>query len=416
MPLFKEHKNCCSFFVISGKFKLNRMKNDQQKNNSRRKFIQKGITLGALLPLAGKSLMASAAAPEMNKVGKALQPLKILILGGTSFLGPHQIAYALKRGHSVSIFTRGRTKPTVQKDIFSDVEQLIGDRENNLEALRGRKWDLVIDNSGNKLKWVKDAVALLKDSADMYMYTSSTGVYYPYLGKDIKEDTKPVLKVPEGITKVQFGEYDYGVMKANSEIEVLNGFGRNRSIIVRPTYIIGPGDLTDRFTYWPERLARGGEVMLPGKVNDPVQYIDVRDVANWMIRLAEDRKAGTYNAVGPASATGMHAFVYGAHAAFNSEVNFVLIPDYDFLTKHDILDAIPWIMPVGDNVGSALVNNKFSIANGLTFTPLAESVRDIHAWWNSDAVTEAKRTNMISGANALMSKEKKIIADWKARG
>ena len=247
------------------------------------------------------------------------------------------------------------------------------------------------------------------------MYTSSTGVYYPYMGKDIREGTKPVLKVPEGITRVQFGEYDYGVMKANSELEVLKNFGKDRSIIVRPTYMMGPGDQTDRFTYWPERLARGGEVMLPGKADDPVQYIDVRDVANWMIRLAEDKKMGTYNAVGPASATGMHAFVYGAHAAFNSAAGFVMIPDYDFLTQHNILDAIPWIMPVGDNYGSARVNIEFAVANGLTFTPLAESVRDIHEWWNSDAVSDAKRTNMISGADALMSNEKKIIADWKAR-
>ena len=391
------------------------MKNNQQKNNSRRKFLQTSITLGTMLPLMGKPFLSSAKPIINSKVKKALHPLKILILGGTGFLGPQQIAYALKRGHTISTFTRGKTKPSVQKDIFSNVEQLIGDRENNLDALRGRKWDIVIDNSGNKLKWVKDAVEFLKDNADVYMYTSSTGVYYPYLGKDIGENTKPVLKVPEGITKVQFGEYDYGVMKANSEIEVLKGFGKDRSIIVRPTYMMGPGDQTDRFTYWPERLARGGEVMVPGKAGDPVQYIDVRDVANWMIRLAENRKAGTYNAVGPASATGMYAFVYGVHAAFNSAANFVMIPDYDFLTKHNVLDAIPWIMPVGDNFGSALVNNKFAVANGLTFTPLAESVRDIHEWWNSDAVAEAKRTNLISGDGSLMNNEKKIITDWKTR-
>jgi len=385
------------------------------KNSSRRKFLETGIKLGALLPLSGSPFLASAKPIIKSKAEKAVHPLKILILGGTSFLGPQQIAYALKRGHAISTFTRGRTKPSVQKDIFSEVEQLIGDRENNLDALRGRKWDVVIDNSGNQLKWVKDAVELLKDNADIYLYTSSTGVYYPYLGKDIRESTKPVLKVPEGITKIQFAEYNYGVMKANSEIEVLKGFGKDRSIIVRPTYMMGPGDQTDRFTYWPERLARGGEVMVPGKADDPVQYIDVRDVANWMIRLAENRKAGTYNAVGPASATGMHAFVYGVHAAFNTEANFIMIPDYYFLTKHNIMDAIPWIMPVGDNAGSALMNNKLGIANGLTFTPLAESVRDIHEWWNSGAVEEAKRTNLISGVNSLMSNETKIISDWKAR-
>jgi len=386
---------------------------DQHKQNKgRRKFLQTGLTLGALLPLAGNSFAATKKA--VAEVERSLHPLKILILGGTSFLGPQQIAYALKRGHSISTFTRGRTKPSVQKDIFDEVEQLIGDRDNNLEALRGRKWDVVIDNSGNKLKWVKDAVELLKDSTDIYMYTSSTGVYYPYLGRDIKEDTKPVLKVPEGITKVQSLEYGYGVMKASSEIEVIDAFGKGRSIIVRPTYMMGPGDQTDRFIYWPERLARGGEVLIPGNANDPVQYIDVRDVAHWMIRLAEQRKAGVYNAVGPASATGMHAFVYGVHAVFNSAVSFVMIPDYAFLTKHSILEPVPWIMPVGDNVGSALVSNKFAMANGLILTPLADSVRDMHEWWNSTAVTDAKRAGLLS-EGSLMAREKAIIAEWKAR-
>lgn len=216
------------------------MKNDQQKNKSRRRFLQTGLTLGAMMPLLGKPFISTAnaaQAADARAVEKALHPLKILILGGTSFLGPQQIAYALNRGHSISTFTRGKTKPTVQKDIFSEVEQLIGDRENNLVALQNRKWDVVIDNSGNRLKWVKDAVALLKDNVDVYMYTSSTGVYYPYLGKDIRENTKPVLQVPAGITQVQKYEYDYGVMKANNEIEVMNAFGKERSIIVRLSLI-----------------------------------------------------------------------------------------------------------------------------------------------------------------------------------
>lgn len=392
------------------------MHNDQDQ--SRRRFLQTSITLGSLLPLMGSALAGTAKnhgktlTPESRK---ALHPLSILILGGTSFLGPQQIAYALQRGHRISTFTRGRTEPTVQKDIFDEVEQLIGDRENDLEALKSRKWDVVIDNSGNRLKWVKDTVELLKSRCDLYVYTSSTGVYYPYLGNDIRENTKPVLKVPEGITQVQKYEYDYGVMKALNEMEVMKGFGKDRTIVVRPTYMMGPGDQTDRFTYWPERIARGGEILVPGKPDDPVQYIDVRDVAGFMIRLAENHKAGTYNAVGPASATGMQAFVYGVHAAFNSKASFVQIPDYDFLTKYNILDSIPWIMPTGDNFGSALVNNSFGIANGLTFTPLAESVRDIHAWWNSDAVKEDKRAKLLSGPDSLAKRESEILTAWKAR-
>lgn len=391
------------------------MENNQQSNKGRRKFLQTGLTLGTMLPLMAKPFRSEARPISKAVVEKAAHPLNILILGGTSFLGPQQIAYALQRGHRVSTFTRGKTKPTVQKDIFDGVEQLIGDRENNLDALRGRKWDVVIDNSGNKLKWVKDAVELLKDNASIYLYTSSTGVYYPYLGKNIAENTKLVLKVPEGITKVQFYEYDYGVMKANNENQVLSGFGKERSIIVRPTYMMGPGDRTDRFTYWPERIARGGEILVPGKADDPVQYIDVRDVAQWMIRLAENSKAGIYNAAGPASATGMHAFIYGVHAAFNAEATFIKIPDYDFLTKQNILDPVPWIMPVGDNAGSALVNIKHAINNGLTFTPLADSIRDIHHWWNSADVTQEKRTKLLEDANSLMVREKAIIAEWKSR-
>ncbi len=135
-------------------------------------------------------------------------PLNILILGGTSFIGPQQIAYALQRGHSISIFTRGKTQPTIQKQVFKQVEHLTGDRENDLEALKGRKWDAVIDNSGRRVKWTKDTAQLLKDNVGLYLYTSSTGVYYPYLGKDIDESTKPVLEVPE---KCNPFEYGYGV-------------------------------------------------------------------------------------------------------------------------------------------------------------------------------------------------------------
>ncbi|MPR36226.1 NAD-dependent epimerase/dehydratase family protein [Salmonirosea aquatica] len=384
---------------------------------NRRKFLQTGITLGTLLPLLGRSLSSLAQKPQpaAAESAKALQPLSILVLGGTSFLGPQQIAYALQRGHRISTFTRGRTQPKVQKDIFDEVEQLIGDRENDLEALKNRRWDVVIDNSGNRIKWVKDAVALLKNSCGLYLYTSSTGVYYPYLGQNIRENTKLVLKVPEGITSVQKLEYDYGVMKSLNEIEVMNGFGKERAIIVRPTYMIGPGDQTDRFTYWPERIALGGEILVPGKADDPVQYIDVRDVAGFMIRLAENHKAGIYNAVGPPSATGMQAFVYGVHAAFNSRASFVMIPDYDFLTKHKVLDAIPWIMPIGDNLGSARLDLSFSVANGLTFTPLAETVRDIHEWWNSEAVPEEKRRKLLAGPASLATREPEILAAWKAR-
>lgn len=387
------------------------------KFQSRRTFLQASITAGALLPFLGCAQPTDKTSPtSSNNLENAasIKPLNILILGGTSFLGPHQIAYAQDRGHSITTFTRGKTLPSVHADRFQAVEQLTGDREDNLEALKDRKWDAVIDNSGRKAKWTEDTAQLLKDQVELYLYTSSTGVYYPYLGKDIKEDTVPVLEVPDGINEEQALEYGYGVMKAHSEIKAAEAFGAERTIIVRPTYMMGPGDQTDRFTYWPVRLGLGGEVMVPGHSQDPVQYIDVRDVASWMIRLIEHKTVGTFNAVGPSSPTGMHAFVYGAHAAFNSPASFVMIDDYDFLNEQKVPYAIPWIMPTGDNFGSALVNNQLGIAKGLTFTPLAESVRDIYEWWHADAVPEERRQKMMTGPDSLLAREKDIIEAWNA--
>lgn len=394
------------------------MLNHRQQLKSRRDFLSSGIKAGAMMSVLGHPILSTGQSLLTNMTAseqKTSDPLNILILGGTSFLGPHQIAYAVSRGHSIGIFTRGRTKPTIHKNLFKDIEHLTGDRENNLEALRGRKWDAVIDNSGRRVEWTRDSAQLLRDKVGLYLYTSSTGVYYPYLGADIREETELVLKVPDEINDIQAMEYGYGVMKTNSEIEAKSAFGDNGTIIVRPTYMMGPGDRTDRFTYWPVRLSRGGEVMVPGRSEDPVQYIDVRDVAAFMIKLIESRTTGTFNAVGPASATGMHAFVYGAHAAFNSAASFVMIPDYKFLNQHNVTDAIPWIMPTGDNAGSALVNNQLGIANGLSFTPLATSSQDICEWWFSDALPEDRRTKMVSGPNSLMSKEKVIITAWKSR-
>jgi len=386
-------------------------------SKSRREFLNASIRAGAAMSaLAHPGLTAALALPSgpSTPVRSARGALSILILGGTSFIGPHVIAYAMNRGHSVTTFTRGRTKPTVHAVLFEDVEQLIGDRENDLEALRGRTWDAVIDNSGRRVEWTERSAQLLRDNVDLYLYTSSTGVYYPYLGSDIDERTELVLEVPGGLDEEQALEYGYGVMKANSELAARSTFGDERSIVVRPTYIMGPGDHTDRFTYWPVRLSRGGEVLVPGRSADPVQYVDVRDVAGWMIRLIEDRVVGTFNVVGPSSATGMHAFVHGAHAAFSSPASFVMIPDYDFLTQHRVGFAIPWIMPIGNNAGSALASTRLAVQNGLTFTPLAESVRDIHEWWHSAAVAEDRRVNMVSGQRSLMAREAAIIAAWKA--
>lgn len=379
--------------------------------SSRRTFLSTTLKASALVAAIGSPFLAKS--DSRKKTSTSPHPLNILILGGTSFLGPQQIDYALRRGHRISIFTRGKTQPTVHKQLFKQVEHLIGDRNDNLEALKGRKWDAVIDNSGYKVEWTRDTAELLRDHVEVYLYTSSTGVYYPYLGSDIGEETELVTTVPDNLNEEQKLEYGYGVMKTNSELAAKAALGTDRTIVVRPTYMMGPGDRTDRFTYWPVRLAKGGEIMVPGKSTDPVQYIDVRDVSHWMIRLIEQRAAGTYNAVGPASATDMQQFVYGAHAAFSSAASFVSIPDYEFLTAHKVPYIVPWIMPVGENVGSSRASNQLAIQNGLTFTPLAQSVRDIYEWWNSEAVTEERRIKLEKGEKSIMAREAAILAAWK---
>ena len=375
-------------------------------NKNRRKFIKKSLLATASLPLISSSFLGCT----FNSDKK----LTILILGGTSFLGPHQIKYALLRGHKVSIFTRGKTTPNVNKEVFDKVEHLIGDRENNLSALKNRKWDVVIDNSGRKTAWTTKTAQLLKDTCKLYLYTSSTGVYFPYKTSNIKETKEVLLKMPKNIEDEMLKiEYDYGVMKANSEQETIKAFGKERSIIVRPTYMFGPGDKTNRFIHWPIRLAKGGEILVPGKKEDPVQYIDVRDVAEFMIRLAEQKAIGVYNAVGPSKKETMLDFVNKAKDAFLPKVEFVLIDDYNFLKKQNIYYMVPWIMLDEYNYGSAKINNDFSKLAGLTFRDLKTSIKETHDWWYSDNLTNEKRAKFEQKEGSVFVREKEIIAAWK---
>ena len=378
-----------------------------EQNKSRREFLELGIKAGIAIPLLSSSLLSCDTTPANKK-------LDILILGGTSFLGPQQIAYALGRGHSITTFTRGKTKPTVHAELFDKVEQLVGDRENDLTALQNRKWDAVIDNSGHNVEWTKNSANLLKDNVDLYLYTSSVSVYYPFIKNNINEDQELRLKEPEGIEDEELKlEYWYSVMKANSEIAAQNIFGKDRTIVVRPTYIIGPGDKSNRFIYWPIRLSKGGDALVPGKASDPVQYIDVRDVAEWTIRLIEDKNTDTFNAVGPKQVQNIHEFLEEAKNAFNVKTNLIQVDDYDFLKKHNIHYIVPWILPEGNNLGSATISIKKGVENGLSYRPLKDTIKDTYNWWCSDALTQEKRDKYELKPNSILSREKDILADWK---
>lgn len=390
------------------------MKHDK----SRRSFIEWGLTTSLALPFLGSSLFSCTTKPQAPNSTKSqsAKQLKILILGGTSFLGPHQIAYALQQGHSITIFTRGKTKPSVHQNLFDQVEHLVGDRENNLTALENREWDAVIDNSGRKTEWTKKTAELLKDKVDIYLYTSSTGVYFPFRKHGLKETDEVLVALPKEVKDEQLkSEYAYGIMKASSEAIAQKTFGKDRTIVVRPTYMIGPADKSNRFIHWPLRLSKGGTVLVPGRADDPVQYIDVRDVAQWMIRLIENKKSGIFNAVGPKNPQTIYSFIAEAKKVFDVPTTLVKVDDYDFLTKRSIYGLIPWLMLDENYVGSASISNQKGISNGLTFRPLAESMKDTYDWWHSDSVDQAMRDEFELDQKSVFFKEQSIIEEWKAR-
>ncbi|MEM9078242.1 MAG: NAD-dependent epimerase/dehydratase family protein [Bacteroidota bacterium] len=376
---------------------------------SRREFL-KNSTLFGLTPLLTPNPLN-----VLNDLTKSEEKLKILILGGTSFLGPHQISYALKRGHEVTTFTRGKTVPKIHQELFTKVERLIGDREDNLQALKNRKWDVVIDNSGRKTKWTEDTAELLVDNVEYYMYTSSLSVFYPFVGDDFSENRVLVTEIPKNIDENEKRTYEYGVMKATSEIATMNAFGPERSIIVRPTLIVGPGDRTDRFPYWMARLEKGGDIIIPGNPNEVVQYIDVRDLAEWMIRLLENKAAGVYNGSGPGFEMTTNAFVHGIHASFNSPVKYIQIDDVQFLEENGLIGIQPWVIQLPKYAGMSKSDNSKAIGAGLTFRPLSKTVEDTKAWWYSDAVTQERRDTILSGERSLMLREKDILAKWKVK-
>lgn len=377
----------------------------------RRAFLQRSSLLAASLAMQ----QCTSAKTEKMKSTPEVKPLNILLLGGTSFLGPHQIKYALDRGHSISTFTRGKSVPTVHVDLLEKVESLVGDRENDLEALKNRKWDAVIDNSGRQVKWTEATAELLKDNVDQYMYISSISVFYPYYTVDVKEDGPIVLEIPEDVSEDEKYLYDYGVMKANSELAARRLFGDDRTIVVRPTFMTGPGDKTDRFMYWPTQLAQGGDIILPGKDEDAIQFIDVRDIAAWMIRLIEDKAAGTYNGAGPNGFMNMAQFIDKAKPAFDRPHNLIRIDDYAFLEENGLSFMAPYVMPSEKFKGITRANMQKALSTGLKFRPISETVKDTYEWWVSSAIDSDRRKAYESNPDSVNFKEKEIINKWLAR-
>jgi len=355
-----------------------------------------GLGIGALALPGLTSSVLSAAQP----MKPASRPLKLLILGGTGFTGPFQVRYALARGHEVTIFNRG----SKSLDWPGPVEELVGDRSNDLEALKNRTWDVCIDNHTSLPVWVRDAGQILQGNVDHYVFTSTLSVYalnaeldadetaalHEYQGEDPMAESMDSLRANMGL---------FGPLKAESEREVARWFPDSHTI-VRPTLIVGPGDNTDRFTYWPVRMARGGQVLAPGDGKDPVQIIDARDVAEFTVRQAETRAQGAFNAAGPDYPFTFEAMLYGIRAVTGvpAELNWA---SAEFLSEQGVnpwSDMPVWIPSEGDYAGFASRSNAKAITAGLTFRPFAETVSATLEWFNEQP--EDRQSALRAGISA----------------
>lgn len=355
----------------------------------------------------GTSIPLVAAASTKTSTGKPAKK-RLLFLGGTGFIGPPMVRYALERGHEVTIFTRGRSKLELP-----GVEHLIGDRTGDLEALKGRSWDVVLDNNARDYRWVKLTTELLKDKVEHYLFVSSISAYdsealgyenvdKPYSGPVINIES-PLAKIPTDFVDGQ--ELPYGQTKVMSEKLVQAAFP-GRSTIVRPGFIVGPGDQTDRFTYWPVRIERGGEVLAPGDGTDPVQFIDVRDLVEWIVRLAENADYGVYNGVGLVSPPSMAEMLYGIRAVTTRDVKFTWVP-IPFLRENNVqpYSDMPIWLPADP---LSAVDNSFAVASGLTFRSLAVTVADTLAWHKTRPVAEQEELR--TGIKA--DREKSVLKAW----
>ena len=370
-------------------------------STTRRQFVKVSAAAGASVAFGAgsKSLLAEP----------ATKPMRLLILGGTGFIGPTEVRYALSRGHKVTTFNRNKSHPN---ELPPEVEQLVGDRNGKLDALKNRQWDVVIDDPTTLPAWVRDAAQILKGNVGHYVFISTVSVYADV--KDGVDENAPLAKY-EGAdpyketlqAMVASGFKTYGPLKALSEKEAEKWFP-GKTLILRPGLIVGPRDPSDRFTYWPMRIARGGEVLAPGTPNDPVQFIDARDLAEWTIRMAENRETGIYNATGPASPLTMKGMLDGMKAALNSNAKFNWAP-LAFL-KEQKVEA--WSdMPVwaGDELGLAKTNISRALGKGLTFRPLADTTRDTLAWFKS--LPEDRQSHLKAGIT--VERETEVLAALK---
>jgi nucleoside-diphosphate-sugar epimerase len=382
---------------------------------SRRSFLKLTAAFGGAAGFGALPNLAFGATNTEGHVERAKKPLKILILGGTGFTGPEQVEYAIARGHEVTLINRNKTRP----DFFKGrVEQLVGDMNGDMSALAGRKFDVVIDNPTTLPAWVRNVAQYMKGNTSQYIFISTISVY-PDSSKPGADESDGLTPLPEGLDPYTVPPADarkhYGALKTYSEGEVAKHYPGIHTII-RPGLIVGPLDATDRFTYWPYRIDKGGEVLAPGDGNDPVQFIDSRDLAEWTIRMAENREFGIYNGTGPEKPMTMSEMLNGIKAAIGSNAAFTWVPA-PFLTGQKISGwrhMTVWVAPRANNAGWSRRSIKHALSKGLTFRPLAVTARETLAWNKTRPPEQlaALAQGAVGGISA--QRESEVLDAWKA--
>jgi 2'-hydroxyisoflavone reductase len=329
--------------------------------------------------------------------------MKILILGGTVFLGRHLADTALMRGHEVTLFNRGVHNP----DLFPEAFNLRGDRDGDLHALVGHSWEAVIDTCGYVPRIVNQSANMLSDLCKHYTFISSISVYGDLSQPGIDEDT-PVGALDDTSAEEITGE-TYGPLKALCEREVTSAFP-GRALIIRPGLIVGPHDPTDRFTYWPSRVARGGDILAPRPAGNPVQFIDVRDLAGWILDLIEKKRSGVFNAVGPDVKLSMKQFLELCLSAIDVEAGLIWI-DAEFLLESGVeaWSELPLWLPGEDYAGMMEVNIQRAISSGLTFHSLEGTIMDTLTW------AEERESQHEWRAGLDREKEKDLLIAFRAQ-
>ncbi len=338
--------------------------------------------------------------------------MKILILGGTRFVGRHILELAAVRGHTLTLFHRGKTQPAG----LPDAEHILGDREGDLSALQGRAWDAVIDTSGYVPSAVRAAAQMLRAAAPYYLFISTISAYAdsatPGADESYPLGSMPAEQAAAVTSASQVTGENYGPLKVLCEAEVQTAFA-DRTCVVRPGLIVGPYDASDRFTYWVRRVAQGGDVLVPQALDARWQVIDARDLAAWALDLTEQRITGVFNATGPEPEHPLTmAAVLDAAAAQRPAVARRLISVSDAFLKAEGLDGwqhLPLVLPADSNehAGFYYVDCRRAIAAGLTFRPIADTVRDTLMW---DAMREGPLAIGMSP-----QREAEALAKWRVQ-